>query len=227
MEFQNSFLNFKRNLTVDAPTEDTHIHAPTGSTDVLDLVILKNVTTPYLLETINDLSSDHLPVIMTVSIGSSNIQQTIHTTNWQKFKKSLKLRSTYISTDNDTAVKQFEEGITLVLNSATTTKFRTLTSERILNYIKIKMRQKKLLYKQHKRTLHPNAKTLLNNIPNEIEKDLAEHYNDQWDAKIESINDDDTELWKITKIFKTKKGTTDIQNTRYYQQQFRQNRGIC
>ncbi|GJQ79219.1 hypothetical protein Trydic_g5464 [Trypoxylus dichotomus] len=135
-----------------APTEDIHIHTPTGSTDVLDLVILKNVTTPYYLETINDLSSDHLPVIVTVSIESSNIQQTIRVTNWQKFEKSLKLRPTYISTDNniDTAI-------------------------------------------------------LLNNITNEIEKDLAENYNDQCDAKIENINDDDTGLWKITKILKTKK----------------------
>ncbi|GJQ70067.1 hypothetical protein Trydic_g22546 [Trypoxylus dichotomus] len=91
----------ERNLTVDAPTEDTHIHTPTGSTNVLDLVILKNVTTPYYLETINDLSSDHLSVIMTVSIESSNIEHTIGTTNWQKFEKSLKLRPTYISTDND------------------------------------------------------------------------------------------------------------------------------
>ncbi|GJQ79246.1 hypothetical protein Trydic_g5490 [Trypoxylus dichotomus] len=69
--------------------------------DVLDLVILKNVTTPYCLENIKDLSSDHLPVIMTVSIESSSIQQTIHTINWQKIEKSLKLRPTYISTDND------------------------------------------------------------------------------------------------------------------------------
>ncbi|GJQ70100.1 hypothetical protein Trydic_g22573 [Trypoxylus dichotomus] len=85
----------ERNLSVDAPTEDTHIYTPTGSTDVLDLVILKNVTTPYYLETINDLSSDRLPVIMTVSIESSNIQQTIRTTNWQKFEKSLKLRPSH------------------------------------------------------------------------------------------------------------------------------------
>ncbi|GJQ65514.1 hypothetical protein Trydic_g7615 [Trypoxylus dichotomus] len=71
----------ERKLTVDGPTEDTHIHTSTGSTDVLDLVILKNVTTSYYLETINDLSADHLPVIITVSIESSNIQQTIHATN--------------------------------------------------------------------------------------------------------------------------------------------------
>ncbi|GJQ88044.1 hypothetical protein Trydic_g12966 [Trypoxylus dichotomus] len=93
----------ERNLTVDAPTEDTHIHTPSGSTDVLDLVILKNLMTPSYLETIND----HLPVIMTVSIENSNIQQIIRTTNWQKSEQSLKLKPTYINTDNDidTAIK--------------------------------------------------------------------------------------------------------------------------
>ncbi|GJQ67493.1 hypothetical protein Trydic_g8319 [Trypoxylus dichotomus] len=69
----------KRNLTIDVSTEDTYIHTATGLTDVLDLVILKNVTTPYYL------SSDHLARIMTVSIETSNIQQTIRSTNWQKF----------------------------------------------------------------------------------------------------------------------------------------------
>ncbi|GJQ76331.1 hypothetical protein Trydic_g2054 [Trypoxylus dichotomus] len=157
---------------------------------------------------------------MTVSIESSNIQQAIRTTNWQEFEKSLRPRPTYISTDNDIdrAVQQFEEDITLALNSATTTTFRT-PRETIPNYIKIKIPQKRLLYKQYKRTLHPNVKTLLNNIINEIKKDLAEHYNDQWDVKIENINDDDTGLWKITKILKTKKekippilGTRGIMN---------------
>ncbi|GJQ87979.1 hypothetical protein Trydic_g12908 [Trypoxylus dichotomus] len=42
----------ERNLTVDGPTEATPIHTPTGSTDVLDPVILKNVTTTYYLEII-------------------------------------------------------------------------------------------------------------------------------------------------------------------------------
>ncbi|GJQ88441.1 hypothetical protein Trydic_g9507 [Trypoxylus dichotomus] len=98
----------ERNLIGDAPTKDTHIHALTGLTNVL--VILKNVTTPYYLETINDLPSDHLPVIMTVSIESSNIQQTIRTTNWQKLEKNLKLRPTSISTDNDIDTVYYFEG---------------------------------------------------------------------------------------------------------------------
>ncbi|GJQ70782.1 hypothetical protein Trydic_g710 [Trypoxylus dichotomus] len=80
----------ERSLNIDAPTEDTRIHTPTGSTDVLDLIILKNVTTPYYFETISGLSSDHLPGIMTVSIASFKIQQTIRTTNWKKFESKTK-----------------------------------------------------------------------------------------------------------------------------------------
>ncbi|GJQ88591.1 hypothetical protein Trydic_g19313, partial [Trypoxylus dichotomus] len=57
----------KYGLTVEGPEDETHIHIPTGSTDVLDIAVVKNITTPYHLETINDLTSDHLPVVMTLS----------------------------------------------------------------------------------------------------------------------------------------------------------------
>ncbi|GJQ65130.1 hypothetical protein Trydic_g7274 [Trypoxylus dichotomus] len=94
-----------------------------------------------------------------------------------------------INTDNDidTAVKQFEKDITLALNSAITTKLR-IPRDRIPNYIKIKIHQEKLLYTHYKRTLHPNAKTLLNNITNEIKKDLAEIINNNSDKTEEFAN---------------------------------------
>ncbi|GJQ70537.1 hypothetical protein Trydic_g22940 [Trypoxylus dichotomus] len=141
---------------------------------------------------------------MRVSIESYKIQQTIRSTNWQTFEKNLKLRPTHINIgdDIDSAVKQFEEDIILVLDSAITMKLK-IPRENIPNYIRGKVHQKKFFYKQYKRTLHPNGKTL-SNIRNEISKDLAEHYNDHWDVKIEKMNDDDAELWKITKTLKTK-----------------------
>ncbi|GJQ87968.1 hypothetical protein Trydic_g12898 [Trypoxylus dichotomus] len=121
--YEINFKKLPKNLTVDAPIEDTHSYTLTGSTDILDLVILKNVKAPYYLESINDLSSDHLSVIMTVSFESCNIHQTICTKNWQKLEKNLKIRQTCINTDNniDIMVKQYKEDIILVLDLATTT----------------------------------------------------------------------------------------------------------
>ncbi|GJQ75586.1 hypothetical protein Trydic_g8447, partial [Trypoxylus dichotomus] len=65
---QLSKIASKYDLTVEGPDEYTHIHIPTGSTDVLDIAVVKNVTTPYHLVTVNDLTSDHFPVVMTLSL---------------------------------------------------------------------------------------------------------------------------------------------------------------
>lgn len=40
------------NLIVVGPDEPTHVHLPTGTTDILDIAIIKNVTYTTTLETI-------------------------------------------------------------------------------------------------------------------------------------------------------------------------------
>ncbi|GJQ68011.1 hypothetical protein Trydic_g16744 [Trypoxylus dichotomus] len=104
-----------------SPEEDTHIHIPTGSTDVLDIAVVKNVTTPYHLETVNDLTSDHLPVIMTLSLDKNLAATTTHTTNWLEFEKQLDPRPIIIkrTSDIDDMVRQFEEDVKKAMAAAT------------------------------------------------------------------------------------------------------------
>ncbi|GJQ86053.1 hypothetical protein Trydic_g22059, partial [Trypoxylus dichotomus] len=103
----------KYGLTVESPEDETHIHIPTGSTDVLDIAVVKNITTPYHLETINDLTSDHLPVVMTLSLDKKLAATTTHTTNWLEFEKQLDPRPVIIkqANDIDDMVRQFEEDV--------------------------------------------------------------------------------------------------------------------
>ncbi|GJQ68699.1 hypothetical protein Trydic_g17235 [Trypoxylus dichotomus] len=197
----------KYDLTVEGPEEDTHIHIPTGSTDVLDIAVVKNVTTPYHLETVNDLTSDHLPVVMTLSLDKNMAATTTHTTNWLEFEKQLDPRPIIIkrTSDIDDMVRQFEEDVKKAMAAAT--KVKTISHrERIPDHIKVKIFKKKKLYKEHKRTLHPHTKTLLNSITNEIKEDIAELYNLQWEKKIEELEQDQSALWKMAKAFKPKSG---------------------
>ncbi|GJQ88014.1 hypothetical protein Trydic_g12938 [Trypoxylus dichotomus] len=197
----------KYDLTVEGPEEDTHIHIPTGSTDVLDIAVVKNVTTPYHLETVNDLTSDHLPVVMTLSLDKNLAATTTHTTNWLEFEKQLDPRPIIIkrTSDIDGMVRQFEEDVKKAMAAAT--KVKTISHrERIPDHIKVKIFKKKKLYKEHKRTLHPHTKTLLNSITNEIKEDIAELYNLQWEKKIEELEQDQSALWKMAKAFKPKSG---------------------
>lgn len=60
------------NYFVIAPNEPTHIpwqanHQP----DILDIALVQHITHPIDLEVINDLSSDHLPVTITIDTNSA------------------------------------------------------------------------------------------------------------------------------------------------------------
>ncbi|GJQ69117.1 hypothetical protein Trydic_g18452 [Trypoxylus dichotomus] len=127
----------KYGLTVEGPEDETHIHIPTGSTDVLDIAVVKNVTTPYHLETVNDLTSDHLPVVMTLSLDKKLAATTTHTTNWLEFEKQLDPRPVIIkeTSDIDDMVRQFEEDVKKAMAAAT--KVKTISHrERIPDHIK-------------------------------------------------------------------------------------------
>ncbi|GJQ67578.1 hypothetical protein Trydic_g18526 [Trypoxylus dichotomus] len=197
----------KYDLTVEGPEEDTHIHIPTGSNDMLDIAVVKNVTTPYHLVTVNDLTSDHLPVVMTLSLEKKLAATTTHTTNWLEFEKQRDPRPIIIkrTSDIDDMVRQFEEDVKKAMAAAT--KVKTISHrERIPDHIKVKIFKKKILYKEYKRTLHPHTKTLLNSITNEIKEDIAELYNLQWEKKIEKLEQDQSALWKMAKALKPKSG---------------------
>ncbi|GJQ68734.1 hypothetical protein Trydic_g17266 [Trypoxylus dichotomus] len=127
----------KYDLTVESPEEDTHIHIPTGSTDVLDIAVVKNVTTPYHLETVNDLTSDHLPVVMTLSLDKNLAATTTQTTNWLEFEKQLDPRPIIIkrTSDIDDMVQQFEEDVKKAMAAAT--KVKTISHrEKVPDHIK-------------------------------------------------------------------------------------------
>lgn len=91
---QVKIITGRKLITINASTDDTHIHASTGTSDVLDIAI-RNLIATYHIETINDLSSDHLPVLMTLDLRGNSTPSIIHTTNWLTYKIYTYARSTY------------------------------------------------------------------------------------------------------------------------------------
>ncbi|GJQ88759.1 hypothetical protein Trydic_g10574, partial [Trypoxylus dichotomus] len=101
------------------------------------IAVVKNVTTPYHLVTVNDLTSDHLPVVMTLSLDKNLAATTTHTTNWLEFEKQLDPRPIIIkrTSDIDDMVQQFEEDVKKGMAAAT--KVKTISHrERIPDHIK-------------------------------------------------------------------------------------------
>lgn len=68
-------------ITIDAPTDDTHIHTPTGTSDVLDIALLRNLTVTYHMETIN--GPIFRPPASVNDSGSAWEQRTTHYPHYQ------------------------------------------------------------------------------------------------------------------------------------------------
>lgn len=112
------------NLQVIGPDEPTHIHTPIGSTDVLDIAIIKNITTTTTIETIDDLFSDHLPVRIDLDIDTHTQTDEKTGINWKTYKDNIFITHTTINNKNDinAAVTQLEKDIKSAISSATWTK---------------------------------------------------------------------------------------------------------
>lgn len=137
------------------------------------MVVLKNVTHSYDLHVTSGPDSDHGPVIITLDTDTQKHSREITTTNWSEFKNTLQLRPINIrrKEDIDKMVRQFEDDIISAIKTNTKAKLLKY-KETLPTKILDKLQQKKKINKQYYRTLHPQIKTQLNNITNEIKEDL-------------------------------------------------------
>ncbi|GJQ66663.1 hypothetical protein Trydic_g4631 [Trypoxylus dichotomus] len=83
------------------PDEPTHIHAPTGTTDVLDVAVLNNTTASVSIEVLHDLYSDHLPIRIFLDYSIHHSDDQIAKTNWGNYSKNIKIRPITINVAKD------------------------------------------------------------------------------------------------------------------------------
>lgn len=83
------------------PDEDTHIHANNNSTDTLDVMLMKNITNTWSIQTQHRLSSDHVPVKLVLNTKIATKQQKMRITNWPKFKNSIENGKHNIESEED------------------------------------------------------------------------------------------------------------------------------
>lgn len=73
-----------------APDELTYFNTAGYRPDVLDIALLRDITSTYTIHAVNELSSDHIPVILeltgTQTINTSQIRNRV---NWEVFTSHL------------------------------------------------------------------------------------------------------------------------------------------
>ncbi|GFX32592.1 RNA-directed DNA polymerase from mobile element jockey [Trichonephila clavipes] len=148
-------VNNKSNVRIVAPHSPTHINASSraGARDsITDLAVLKNIPFNQDIRVIDDLESDHLPVILILYTGSALIKIPDQlSTNWENFKfllnnKPLLIRPSSSNDDLEIAIRRLGENISEALIEASKSKFKQ-PSLKLPSEIKAKIRHRNRIRK--------------------------------------------------------------------------------
>lgn len=202
-----SYLNSHPLITIHSPDAPTHVHENTGTKDVLDFAISKNINFNIAIETEEVLNSDHFPVNLLLESVDWTPVYTNNRINWNLLKLKLENTNFHIPViknivDLNSITENLQTYLTSTIESATipTKPSEDRLPQNIITLIKKKNKARKLYH----RTFYPPHKTELNNIQRELKNSIMEHNNAKWEKILSDLSPQDTSLWKFLKRFKSK-----------------------
>jgi hypothetical protein len=194
--------------TVTAPDSPTFYPAVMGHRpDVLDIALIRLPQLSYNIKNINDLSSDHNPVLLTLSDSpiTSSPPQNSRCVNWSKYIAIIdslsqpSIQPIRTSQDIDAALNLFTANITTAVNNSTYTRnnrtFKSDLPPEIAKEIEIKNR----LRREWQRSRDPLVKRRLNCKIKFIRLILKTHRADEWDRFLDTLDAQDGSIYKLNK----------------------------
>ena len=191
---------------------------PNRLPDLLDFFILNGLTHSYSnIEECLDLSSDHTPVIATISSTLIKIKTTPmlcnKKTNWTKFQQTIENKLNIkmplkTKEDIETAIEHFN---TTIQDAAHTSTPKTTIRENIFNYpieITKKLKEKRKLRKIWQTTHYPPDKSNFNKASKELKNLIIKNKNDTLQdflSKLSPQGNNEHSVWKATKFLKRPK----------------------
>lgn len=206
--------SLKNNCSILFPDEPTHYPVNGTTPSTIDIGINKNVTGISNMHTVQDLSSDHNPIILILgSQHKSTSERKIYDyekAEWEKVRRILNSKvkiTNKISTEEEIdkevqkLTRNIQEAITKSIPLSTTKVIQDRLPNNILNMISDRNR----LRKRWQRTRLTSIKEEVKIRTKEIRAAIYEHRNEIWTNKLKKINIHDKSLWRMTKIFKTER----------------------
>lgn len=194
-----------KGITVHSPMEPTYFR-PGHTPDILDMALSRNFPRHISISSINDLSSDHNPVL--VSMGGDLLEDPASRTkrtDWPGFTNEVSERVPLLNLDLSSASEvervatSLSHIITDSLDSATTTRIRPSFSIPLPGHLKDLLRQKRKARKRANRSLCPADRRISNDITHHLRKALKENRFRSWQDKVSTLIPEDGSLWKMTK----------------------------
>lgn len=181
--------------------------------DLLDFFVIKGISQTYIqIESSLDLSSDHSPIILTIS--SSVIKKeppfslSNNNTDWNHFRKlineNLSLKMSLKTTEEiETAVENFNSALQeCALQASPHQKIKAVCQMSYPLYIKKKIAEKRRLRRIWQNSRSPVDKTNFNRAAQELKR-LLRNLKNEWfndfASGLSPKEDSNYSLWKITK----------------------------
>jgi endonuclease/exonuclease/phosphatase family metal-dependent hydrolase len=183
-------------IDFSSPFAPTHYRPP----DVLDICLVKNFPWTVRSEVLQELSSDHNPVIVTIDrVDLHTSQRALTRTNWEKFTKLLEetnIERLPLKTPSE--VDLAAGSITSQIQDALKASTITLAAGSGLYFspdIQDQKRDRNRLRRLYQKTGDPAAKRDLRRTQNAYSRALDEHFNNEWEDWMQGLDIQDNSLW--------------------------------
>lgn len=184
--------------------------------DLIDFFVAKNINLRgYKVETLNDLSSDHSPVALTIFSGVmlQRIPPNLHNkkTDWNEFRRNLTNKiSPNVSLKSNLELENAVQELTVHIQSAAweaTPPQQPASQNKDFTpgHVKEMIAEKRRLRKRYKATRSPVDKKILNRAIAELKVLLQKIENEQTEeflSQLSPTQNTDHSLWRATKYLK-------------------------
>lgn len=205
------FLEMRQDLTLQPPSGPTYLqnHLPF---DILDFIIHSSTLHPTVPKPLNELNSDHLPIISALSIGAfpyTPFPSFSTKTEWKLFRDRIahKIRphKNPLRTPDeiDRVVEKIEFHIRSAYNINTTRIPKTNGREQLPSYIISLIQERRRAQRRFYASRDPVDKSIFQTTRRAVSQLLRAHREAEWSKFISKAEiKDRTDLWKIQKILK-------------------------
>jgi len=180
--------------------------------DLIDFFIIKNIPANYLqIEESHDLNSDHSPILLILSEKIvQKVQNPVLTnrrTDWESFRQSLeeKINLLVPLRSEEQLDREVQKLIVDIQQSAwenTPEIKRRLKGNNYPKEIRELIAEKRKTRRRWQKTRAPQVKTELNNLTQQLKREIKELKNDSVSSYLRELTNDnntDYSLWKATK----------------------------
>lgn len=180
----------------------------------IDIALVKNPKAIPEVKVLDELNSDHLPIITDFSVHDQVNRDTrqsinLRKINWDKFRDNLQNLEINNMLNTIEKIDQSVETITRIINEAikqsTPTTKPFAQKNHLPDHIKSTIRLRDAARRRFQRTRSDSTRELYKQLTNQAKKEIREWKNQGWNNKLEQLKTTDNTLWRMTKALTKRK----------------------